>query len=218
MSELTRSDYLRIKWPILALLVSIAFAGTLFAGLRALDERAARDLRTARSAFDNAQEKVDDIAEEEASIRANIVQFQQIAKDHLIEGEDRLQMREHFALLRSMYALFPISLQIGEQTVIPIQYGELDGKKVDDPGRPISLEVSNISFSLPLLHENDFVNLMNYMMAQPELLQPLSCDLKSTDGREPNYLRLSQHFNASCLMTWYTFHIDDSAAAEVSRK
>lgn len=213
MSEFTRNDYLRIKWPFVALLASMAFGGSLFAGLRALDQSATRDLRDARNDFNQAQERVDKIAEEEATIRANIGEFRTIADSGILKGEDRLQMREYFSELRAEFHLWPINSEVSEQTSLPIAYGELNGQQVPEPGRPISLQMSTINFTVPLLHENDFSNLLSGLLAKPELLQVASCMLNATGGREPNYLRLGQHLNAACELAWYTFHIDDGADA-----
>lgn len=211
MSGFSRTDYLRIKWSFVALALSVALGGGMFTGLSALDERANTDLRRTRAAYDDAVLKVTQIEQEEASIRQNIVQYQEIAAAGLVEGENRLQMREHFVVLWAEHSLFPITLEIGEQQSLPIKYGELDGKKVDDPGRPIALQISEITFSLPLLHENDLNNLLNFMVTQPELVQPQRCSLEANGGNQRNYLRLGQHFRAECILSWYTFRIDDAS-------
>lgn len=211
MREFTRSDYLRIKWPIAAVFGSLLFSGSLFAGLRALDTRAVAELGRNRETFNESQERVDKIELEEQTITANIDHYRQIEARGLLQGEDRLQMREYFAELRALYNLFPIDVSFAEINQLPIEYGELTGEKVADPGRPISLEASEIEFSLPLLHEDDLARLVDGLLQKPELLQLNGCLLTANRGREPNYLRLGQHFRALCQMSWYTFDIADAA-------
>lgn len=218
MSELTRSDYLRIKWPFVALLASMIFGAGLFGGIRLLDQRASADLRTARTAQQEAQEKVDKIEQEEIAIRANIDDYSLIDNAGLTKGEDRLQMLEHFAQLRARFSLFPVSIEVSEQSALPIAYGELSGGKVDNPGRPVSLQTSNIVFSLPLLHENDLAHLLNGLLEQPELLQVRNCLLTARSGSNTDYVRLGQHFTASCEMAWYTFHIDETAPVGTAKR
>ena len=212
MSEFTRSDYLRIKWPFIALLGSIALGVSIFAGLRLVDQRAAAELRTAREDFNDAEERVEKIALEEATIRANMGEYQLIETGGAVRNEDRLQMDEYFARLRSEFNLFPINVSKSSQRSLLLEYGELDGERVQEPGRPISLGISDVGFSLPLVHENDLAELLDGLLAQPELLQPRSCLLTANGGDNPNYLRLGQHFNATCLLEWYHFRIDETEA------
>lgn len=218
MSEFTRSDYLRIKWPFIALLGSIALGVGIFAGLRLLDQRATADLRSARQDFDDAQERVDKIALEEATIRANMDEYRLIEASGAVRNEDRLQMDEYFARLRSDYNLFPITVTKSSQRSLVLEYGAIDGERVPEPGRPIVLGISDIGFSLPLLHENDLAELLDGLLLQSELLQPRSCLLSANAGGNRNYLRLGQHFTASCMLEWYHFRIDESAAAATERR
>ncbi len=211
MSEFTRTDYLRIKWPFIGLLGSIALGISIFAGLRLLDQRAAADLRNAREDFNDAEERVEKIAQEEATIRANMDEYKLIESGGAVHNEDRLQMDEYFARLRREYNLFPISVSKSSQRSLLLEYGELDGERVAEPGRPIMLDISDIGFSLPLLHENDLAELLDGLLLQPELLQPRSCLLTANGGNNPNYLRLGQHFNATCTLEWYHFRIDETA-------
>ncbi len=210
MSEFTRADYLRIKWPFVALAACLMVGIGLFAGLKVLSQKAASQLQQARTASEEARQKVDKISQEEATISANIGRYQSIKEAGTVGPEDRLLMKEHFEMLRSQNNLFPISMDINPQSSFPLKYGELDGKKVDNPGRQIVLQVTNISFKLPLLHENDFANLLNGLLSRSEFLQVQSCSLGSKTRSDPNFRRLGQHLNADCMLTWYTFRINDT--------
>ena len=218
MSEFTRSDYLRIKWPFVALAASLMVGIGMFSGLRVLNEKAATQLREARTANEEAQQKVDKISQEEASIRANKDQYQIIKEAGFLGQEDRLQMNDNFFAIRAQNNLFPVPITISIQNSLPIEYGELDGKRVDNPGRQIVLQVSNINFKLPLLHENDFANLLNGLIAKSEFLQVQSCIIEDKTRSEQVLLRLGQHFNAECKLGWYSFRINDAANKLVRKR
>ena len=208
MSLLTRSDYLRIKWPVVALLGSLLLGGGIFGGLQLLDKAASADLQRARASFNDADERVVEIEQEEASVRANLEEFRRIETTNVLRVEDRLQMQEYFAELRAEHNLFPITLSQAEQKVLPIGYDELGDKEGNQRGRPVSLLISNLEFALPLLHENDLTNLLSGLAANPELLQLNRCVL-TAGGSARNYVQLGQHFDAACTMAWYSFRIDE---------
>jgi hypothetical protein len=209
MSEFTRSDYLRIKWPFVALAASLMVGIGLFAGLKVLNQKALTQLQQATTANQNAHQNVDKISLEEATIRANSDRYKNIKTAGTVGEEDRLQMQELFGTLRSQNNLFPIPMTIATQIRFPLKYGELDNSTVNDPGRPIVLQISNISFKMLLLHENDFANLLNGLLSQPEFLQIQSCTLGNKTRSEQSFRQLGQHLSAECVLSWYTFYIDD---------
>jgi hypothetical protein len=209
MSEFARADYLRIKWSFVALAGSLVVGISLFAGLRMLNEKATAQLRDARTANEEARQKVDRISQEEATIRANIGRYQGIKESGMVGEKDILQMDEHFGKLRSEHALFVISMTRSSQNPLPIAYGELDGKRVDNPGRPIVLQTTNINFKLPLLHENDFALLLDGLLSLPEVLQVQNCSITNRIRSEQSVPRLSQNQSAECNLIWYSFRFDD---------
>ena len=210
MSEFTRADYLRIKWPFVALACSLMVGIGLFAGLRVLNEKAVTQLQSARTNYDDARQKVDKISQEEATIRANIGRYQGIKESGMVGEKDMLQMQELFGKLRSEHALYVIQETIGAQSPLPIAYGELDNKRVDNPGRQVVLQVSNINFTLSLLHENDFAQLLNGLLSQPEVLQIQNCSLSNKSRSEQSLLRLGPHLGGECSLVWYTFSFEEA--------
>ena len=214
MSEFARSDYLRIKWSFMAMAVSILSVIGLFAGLKALDNRATTALSDARTINHDAQERLDKISQEEQSIINNKGKYQIIKATGVVGPVDSLQMYEHFQQLRSDYNLFPIQPTFAKQAVLPLPYGLFDNKKVDKPGRPISLQMIGISFKMSLLHENDFANLLNGLLSQREFLQVHSCTLDSAAKTDRDFLRLSHNISADCSLAWYSFRIDDTKSRQ----
>jgi hypothetical protein len=208
MSEFTRSDMLRIKWSFVAMTVSIMAIIGLFAGLKALDTRATKTLAEARADNQKWQEKLDKFSQEKESIIRNKDRYQIIKQGNIVGQEDRLQMYEHFQQLRADYNLSTIEPTISKQAVVLLPYGVLDGKRVDKPGRPISLQISNVAFKLSLLHENDIANLLNGLLSQREFLQLHSCSLDSKAKTDRIFLRLGNNIAAECSLSWYSFRID----------
>lgn len=211
MNMLAKADYLRIKWPITALIASIILGLAIYASLSALDDRATGTLNIARAQLDDAQSRVDLIEEEESTIREYIGRYQEISAAGIVGSEDRLQLLERFANLRETHSLFPIGIEIAEQKRLPLQYGELSGKPVNDPGRPIALMMSSVDFNLPLLHENDLNHLLDGLMGGNEMLLAQSCSISANSPDTGSYLRLGQHFSAACSFSWYTFAIETVA-------
>lgn len=211
MNGLRKSDYLRLKWPILALVASIVIGLGLYATLSAADASATRALNLARAELDFAQSRVDRIEEEESTIREYIGHYQEISRLGVLGGEDRLQLLERFAALRETHGLFPIDIEIAGQKKLPLQYGELSGKPVGEPGRPVAVQVSAVNFTLPLLHENDLSNLLAGLLEGSELIQAQTCTISASSVDSVDYLRLGQHFNAGCSLAWYTLSIEGPA-------
>lgn len=214
MSKLVRSDYLRIKWPIIALVCSVITGLGVYGSLLTLDDNATAILNINRAQLDDAQNRVDLIAEEESTIREYIGRYQQISAAGIVGNEDRLQLFERVAELQQEHSLFPVNVQVTEQKMLPLRYGELSGRPVNEPGRPIALTISSVDITLPLLHENDLNNLLNGLLGDNELLQTRSCSINASGG---NYLRLGQHFNAACSLSWYAFAIAPLPAAEAAQ-
>ena len=218
MNELTRQDYLRIKWSFVAILGSILICVGIFALARTFDTRATAALKTARTAFDEAKQKVDKISEEEATIKANIGKFAEIRDARLVGKTDRLQINEYFSELRAEHNLSPISFSVGKEAQLSLVYGAFDGKKPDKPGRPISLNVSPVTFKLPLLHEQDLAKLLNGLLGKPEFLQTQMCKINNLGKTGVNSLRLGQNLDAECSLAWYSFQIDETKTAAGKKK
>jgi hypothetical protein len=209
-SEFKKEDYWRIKWPLLALLLSVLFAGGLFFGLTTIDTAAAADVRRARTNLDSAREDVEKIEEEEQTIIKNIGRYRMMEEDGVVTPEDRLQFQERLLEIRSANELFPVGFNMGIQSHIPLQYTE--GRT--ERGKEIILNTSPVDIMLPLLHEDDLSRLLVALMDGPGVLQPVSCSLLSNSTRTTSFIYLAQHFDAACSLLLHTFQLPPSQEDE----
>lgn len=201
--EFTRDDYWRVKWPLVSLALSVIVCGGLFVGLNTLDKSAQVELRNARNALSDARNALNDIEQEEATIVEYIGRYRQIEREGIFSAEDRLQFQETLAELRSEFKLFPVNLELGLQTALPLEYPV--GRT--GPGRDIALQTSRVEVRLPLLHENDLANLLEALLDARDLLQPVSCTLTMNRSGTRTFIYLAQHFTATCALNWYTFRL-----------
>lgn len=203
-SLLKKEDYLMIKWQIVFAVIATLVAIGIYFGIDYFDTRSLRNLRIAQSDFDNARSRVELIEEEEATIIEYIGRYQMLNADGVVQEEDRLQMLERVADIRAENNLFPVSLNISEQTSLRLNYPQ----GLREPGEPIALRSSIIGLDLPLLHEVDLLRLLDGILDSPGLFQTRSCSISQTNTDLTTFLILSQHFEANCEILWYTFDLD----------
>lgn len=204
LSELKKEDYLGLLWHFVLLAVCMALVGSFFYGVTALDTAASRELNIARSELSNAQALLEQIEQDETTITAYVEPYLAIAGG-TVAGTDRLDMQETFAQIRSRYSLFPIQLDIAEESTYVLPYAP----EIAQPGGPVNLLISKIATDLPLLHENDLANYLDALVAAPSLVLPTQCTLTSSTRERQAFLRLGQHLRSSCSFVWYSFQLAD---------
>lgn len=203
-SIMSREDYLVIKWQIACAVIGILLSIGIYLGVDYLASESLRDLRIAQSDFDNARSRVELIEEEEATIIEYIGRFQMLEAEGAIQDEDRLELLERVAEIRASNNLFPVSVNINEQTAIPLSYPA----DIREPGDPVALRSSIIGLNLPLLHEHDLIRLLSGILNSPGLFQMKECMISQQNTDTTNFIVLSQHFEAVCEILWYTFDLN----------
>lgn len=208
LSELKKEDYLGLVWHFALLAACLALVGAVFYGVSTLDAAASRELNVARGGLSNAQASLDQIEQEEVTISTFVEPYLAIA-DGAVSGTDRLDMQETFAQIRSRFSLFPIKLDIQQQSIYTLPYAP----EIARPGGPVNLLISKIDTSVPLLHENDLANYLEALVAAPSLVFPTRCTLTTSTRDRQAFLRLGQHLQASCSFLWYSFQVLDMDGA-----
>ena len=203
-SEFGREDYWNLKWRLLFLLGSIAIITGIFFGMRYIDQEALLSLRSSRSAFDNAQQALDKIEEEEATIIEYIGRYDELKAANVVGEEDRLEFLENFARIRTDNNMFPIQYRIDTQDTTKLPYPD----NVRNPGRPVLLHHSGVEVSMPLLHEDDLSRLLDSLLGRPDLVQSWNCRIAAANRRADGYIRLGQHFTSNCTFAWLSFTLD----------
>lgn len=202
LSEFKREDYLGLVWHFVLLALCLLAAGGFFYGISTLDAAATRELNVARGELSNAQASLDQILQEETTISTYIEPYLAIAEG-AVSGTDRLDMQETFAQIRSRFSLFPIRLDIQQQSSYTLPYAP----ELAQPGQPVNLLISKIDTDLPLLHENDLANYIDALLDAPSLVLPAQCTLTISTRDRQALLRLGQHLRATCSFIWYNFEV-----------
>lgn len=198
-----KEDLLNLKWKILLAIFSICLAGGIYYGADIVNTDMNNSLRTARAELQRAQTDIDQIEEEEATIIEYIGRYQDLTDAGIVNNEDRLQLLEMFAQIRENNDLFPISVNIGEQSSLRLLYDQFE----PDPGGPIDLNVTSLELSLPLLHENDLTHLLDELLSSPGLYLPEECSVGLRNPNATNFIVLGQHLEANCDLLWFTFDV-----------
>jgi len=202
LSEFRKEDYLGLVWYFALLAVCLALVGVIYYGVSTLDATATRELNVARGDLSNAQASLEQIQQEEVAISSYIAPYLALA-DGAASGTDRLEMQETFAQIRSRFSLFPINLDIQQESSYTLPYAP----EIARPGGPVNLLISKIDTAVPLLHENDLANYLEAVVAAPSLVFPTNCTLTASTRDRQAFLRLGQHLQASCSFLWYSFQV-----------
>ena len=199
-----RQDIFALKWKILIAVLCLSMAIGLYYLANYLNADMTRSVRIARTQLQNARTSVDQIEQEEATIIEYIERFEVLNANNNVGAEDRLQLIERFAEYRANSNLFPISLNIGEQSSLGLLYDQAE----PDPGGPINLNSTELEFSLPLLHEGDLISLLEELLSSPGLFLPRECTMNLSNPSITNYIMLGQHQTATCKVLWFTFDVN----------
>jgi len=202
-------DFYLIKGSLLILALSLVLAGTIFWGVHYIDNGAAAELQQARNQIDSIYSAMDQFKAQEGTVDKYLDKYVRLQRDGVIGVEDRLELLELLARIRSEHALFPLRIDIGEQAEFTLPYQSADGST----GRPISLRSSVLDINFPLLHEEDLSRLLDDLLGSSNLLQPASCMISANNKDNTNFYVLDEHFAASCSFYWYTFNITEAAEA-----
>lgn len=199
-----KQDIFSLKWRILTAVVSLSIAIGIYFAASYLNTEMSRSVRSAQANLQNARNSVDQIEQEEATIIEYIGRYQELDSDGIVSPEDRLVLLERITQIRDNNDLFPISLNIGEQSSLRLIYDPTESS----PGGPINLNATELEISLPLLHEGDLTNLLGELLGSPGLFLTRECEMSLNNPSITNYIMLGQHQSASCNLLWFTFDLN----------
>lgn len=201
----TTEELLIIKWHLLLFIGCTIVAIAIYLGVQAMESESSREVRNAQSGFEQARSSVELIEEEEATIIEYIDEFQLLSSEGIFEPEDRLQFLEDMAVIRDQLNLFPIKLSINEQYTGRLEYSTTNSRST---GGPIDLNSSEISLSMPLLHEEDFTRFLDAIENSGGLFQIKECGLTLRNTGAKTFITLQQHMSVDCLAVWYTYNLN----------
>lgn len=204
-----KQDIFSLKWRILTAVFSLSLAVGIYYVADYLNTDMTRAVRTARANLQNARTSVDQIELEEATIIEYIERYQGLDADGIVTEEDRLLLLERITNIRENNDLFPISVNIGEQSSLRLLYDPAES----NPGGPIDLHVTELDLSLPLLHEGDLTNLLSEFLGSPGLYLSHECEMRLNNPTITSYIMLGQHQTATCNLLWFTFDVNPPPVA-----
>jgi hypothetical protein len=196
-----QEDLAWLKWWLVLLGISLAIAvgGYWAAGYYLSDVR--RLEFGAISNYELIMQEVTQIEDSERIIVENIDRFNAMAADGLLAEEDRVALLEDVRRIRDRFRLFPIDVEIREQTSHLLDYEE----GVEFPEEFISVRSSTVMVRLPLLHEEDLTRFLNAFLNTGRLLVTTSCTVTASSVDPDDALEVMVHQIANCDFIWYTF-------------
>ena len=151
--KIAREDYKHLRLPLAAAALLIAMGVTCLAVSETwlMDARKARD--TAKNSNAEAQKRLDQVSEEEREIKENMLWYARMASRGMVEQENRLDLIDSIAKIKTARKLFEIRYNIESQR--PLGYPGLT------PAGAMDLVGSRMKLDMQLLHEEDLLRFLS---------------------------------------------------------
>jgi hypothetical protein len=189
---MAREDFKHLQVPLAIAAILLALGGGAVAGMFKWTEYAKQSNAQAQAAQSDAAGRLARATEEEKEIRLNILQYRALAAKGIIGEERRLDWIERLAAIKTSRKLFDIRYEISEQQ--RLDTGTAGGADI---------LVSKMHINLPLLHEQDLLNLLADLRAAPRgYFQVKSCSM--VRGAPPDKRVLAPTMAANCELDFYT--------------
>ena len=195
-----KHDMLWLRWPLSLLGIVVAASIALFVSASMFRNELQRDEFNALSDFDLISGQVAEIEQAERVITDNIGRYNSMVANGVMQEENRVQLLEDITNIRQRHLLFPMNVEIGEETRLFIPYPE----EVDFPDDQITLRESLVNVSYSLLHEEDLTRFLTEFLDSGRLLVPTRCSVTAALESEEMALEVVQHQLANCSFNWYT--------------
>jgi len=196
-----REDLKWLKWWLLLLAVCVSLAiGGYWAALYFRSDMSRLEAGT-RSNFDVIVQEVTQIEESERIIVENIDRYNALVESEMLAEENRVSLLEDIRRIRNRFRLFPIDVEIREQTSRILDYEE----SVEFPDEQISVRASRVVLGLPLLHEEDLTRFLNAFLNAGRLMVTTSCSIVDSAVENSDTNDIVPRQIASCEFLWYTF-------------
>jgi len=150
--KIAREDFKHLRLPLIAATVMIAMglACVMVSETWLIDARKAREV--AKNSSLEAQKRVDQVAEEEREIKENMLWYARMTSRGMIELENRLDLIDSIAKIKTARKLFEIRYNIDAQR--PLGYPGIS------PAGAMDLVGSRMKLEMRLLHEEDLLKFL----------------------------------------------------------
>ncbi|MFT7471265.1 MAG: hypothetical protein ACI8XU_001160 [Kiritimatiellia bacterium] len=205
-----KDDLVWLKWWLILLALSFAIVGGgYWAALYNRGEMRRLEFGT-RSNFDVINQEVTQIEESERIIVENIDRFNAMVANRLLDEEDRVSLLEDIRRIRNRLQLFPIDVEVREQSRRVLEYDE----GVDYPDEQISVRSSEVLLRIPLLHEEDLTRFLGAFLNTEKLMVTTSCVITASNMNTSETLEIIERQIANCEFVWFTFRRELPAETE----
>jgi hypothetical protein len=153
----TRADLKRLRWPIGAALLLAAVGFSCFIASEHYLAQAKTARESTKGQREQAQKRVEQVAEEEREIRRNLVSYNKMVQRGMASQENRLDLIDAIAKIKNDRRLFEIRYSIDPQKA-------LDYPGVS-PSGPLDFVTSRMKLDMLLLHEEDLLDFLDDLTA-----------------------------------------------------
>ncbi len=196
-----REDLAWLKWWLILLAICFAIAiGGYWAALYYRSDMRRLEIGT-RTNFDVITQEVTQIEESERIIVENIDRYNALVSNGLLSEEDRVSLLEDIRRIRNRFRLFPIDVEVREQSSRTLDYDE----RVENPEEQISVRASVVMIRIPLLHEEDLTRFLGAFLNAGRLMLTTSCAITASSVDVSETFEIVEHQIANCEFIWYTF-------------
>ena len=155
--KIAREDFKHLRLPLLAatVLIAMGIACVVVSESWLIDARKIRDV--AKSSSEAAQKQLDQVSEEEREIKENMLWYARMASRGMIDLENRLELIDSIAKIKTARKLYEIRYNIEAQR--PLAYPGIT------PSGAMDLVGSRMKLEMQLLHEEDLLKFLSDLNA-----------------------------------------------------
>jgi len=188
-----KEDFPLIRNALILLAAAIVLSISGIAGSAYLRELMQKNKIADQKQLTEARSRLEQVREEEQQIRLYHAKYLKLAKQGILDQENRLEWIENFGQALEKHQLFALDYQIDTQQPIQTDATLASGN--------LALYGSTVKLSFSLLHEEDLFNTLNDLRERNRGFSLLrECTLTRTE-KNPSPL-VSPRLKAECTLLW----------------
>ena len=186
-----REDFKHLGLPMALAVVLIAIGATCVVLTESWLDEARIGRQAAAKSSAEAQKKVEQVSDEEREIKQNMVWYARMAARGMVDQENRLDLIDSIAKIKSARKLFEIRYNIDAQK--PLSYPGIA------PAGNIDLVASRMKLDMQLLHEEDLLKFLSDLEAAAlSHIAVRRCTFNRIERGPAQALSAVPHLSSSC--------------------
>jgi hypothetical protein len=188
---IAREDFKRLRLPLFTATILIAAGVACVAISDSWLADARKDRVTAKNASEQARKRVELVSEEEREIKENMIWYAHMAKRGMTDQENRLDLIDSIAKIKTARRLYEIRYNIDSQK--PLGYPGMKSAGAVD------LVASRMKLDMQLLHEEDLLKFLKDLDAAAlSYISVRRCTLDKIERGPAQALAAVPRINSSC--------------------